>query len=225
MNSTSLTPVDYQREDDIYIMSELQLNCMNTSFPMLTRWTLHNCSIACSSAISFPSNIKEIQNEIFIPAQSLLCGIYELRLTMSSQNVSSSMSVYIRINPSRINVNLIPYGTSMVTHGYLLDLTLDPGQFSIDPDTTVFDAQVWDAFPRWKYALYDLIVQEWNYEYHCRIYGLYDFPNILGVMLTIGNPRVDTLNPSCFSNQSSKSSSSSCSSIHYPSLSRTSNPL
>ena len=31
-----------------------------------------------------------------------------------------------------------------------------------------------------------------------------DFPNILGILLPIDDPRMDPLNPSCFSNQSSE---------------------
>ena len=46
--------------------------------------------------------------------------------------------------------------------------------------------------------------QDWTYEYYCRIYGVSDFPSILGSMLPIDDPRLDFFNSSCFSNLSSK---------------------
>ena len=48
----------------------------------------------------------------------------------------------MQITPSSIAANLIQFGTSMITHGYKQDLLLDPGTFSVDPDTNVFNASV-----------------------------------------------------------------------------------
>ncbi|CAF4434748.1 unnamed protein product, partial [Adineta steineri] len=42
---------------------------------------------------------------------------------------------------------------------------------------------------------------KWKYEYYCRIYGLYMFPNFQGSLLSIDDPRIDPSNPSCLSNQ------------------------
>ncbi|CAF1454324.1 unnamed protein product [Rotaria sp. Silwood1] len=42
----------------------------------------------------------------------------------------------------------------------------------------------------------------WNYDYYCRMYGVYNFPSINGSMLTIDDSRIDPINPSCFGNQS-----------------------
>ena len=84
-------------------------------------------------------------SELFIPAQSLAYGIYELKLTVAMtavSNLTSSASTYVNIIPSSIQANLLQFGTSMITQGHQQNLTLDPGKFSIDPDTTTFNASV-----------------------------------------------------------------------------------
>ena len=45
-------------------------------------------------------------------------------------------------------------------------------------------------------------MQDWQFDYYCRVYGLYNFPNLLGSLLNLDDPRTDPSNPSCFSNQS-----------------------
>ncbi|CAF1567400.1 unnamed protein product, partial [Adineta steineri] len=70
------------------------------------------------------------------------------------------------------------------TRGSQQDLQLDPGAYSVDPDQDSFDAS------------------KWKYEYYCRIYGPYNFPNFQGILLTIENSKTDPYNPSCLSNQS-----------------------
>ena len=47
--------------------------------------------------------------------------------------------------------------------------------------------------------------QDWKYEYYCRFYPLHNVPNINGLLLTIDDPRVDPLNPSCIANRSAGS--------------------
>jgi len=84
-------------------------------------------------------------SELFIPAQTLTYGIYELKLivTMTAvPNLTSSASTYVKITPSNIQANLLQFGTSMITQGHQQNLTLDPGKFSIDPDTATFNASV-----------------------------------------------------------------------------------
>ena len=123
----------------------------------------------------------------------------------SAATMTSSVSAYVKITPSGITANLVPYGTSMITRGHQQDLTLDPGTYSADIDGNVFNASVSER---------TLIVtspppmsdcsQDWKYEYYCRIYGVSNFPNSNGLLLPIDDPRVDPLNPSCLSNQSSE---------------------
>ena len=84
-------------------------------------------------------------SELFIPAGTFPLGTYQLNLTVSmvaAPHLLSSVCVYVEIVPSPITVNLIPFGTSMITHGYQQDLLLDPGSFSLDPDTTTFNRSV-----------------------------------------------------------------------------------
>ena len=52
------------------------------------------------------------------------------------------MSAYVKITPSGITANLVPYGTSMITRGHQQDLYLDPGTYSADIDGNVFNASV-----------------------------------------------------------------------------------
>lgn len=83
--------------------------------------------------------------ELFIPGNTLDYGTYKIQLTVrmnvSTQLVSSAIT-YILIVPSPIVVNLIQFGTSMITNGQQATLTLNPGSFSIDPDAAAFNANV-----------------------------------------------------------------------------------
>jgi hypothetical protein len=61
---------------------------------------------------------------------------------IASSNLISSASAYVKITPSGIKANLVPYGTSMITHAYEQNLILDPGTYSIDLDGYIFHATV-----------------------------------------------------------------------------------
>jgi hypothetical protein len=60
----------------------------------------------------------------------------------AASHLTSSASAYVKITPSGITVNLVQFGTSMITRGHEQDLTLDPGTFSIDLDGNPFNASV-----------------------------------------------------------------------------------
>ena len=45
-------------------------------------------------------------------------------------------------------------------------------------------------------------MQDWQFDYYCRVYGLSNFPNLFGALLTLDDRRTDPSNPSCFVNQS-----------------------
>ena len=84
-------------------------------------------------------------SELFVPAKTFSNGIYQLTLTVSmiaASHLTTSASAYVRITPSGITANLVPFGTSMITRGYQQDLLLDPGIFSVDPDETTFITSV-----------------------------------------------------------------------------------
>jgi hypothetical protein len=113
---------------------------------MSTTWEVINCSSACTNAIPFSSSLViTTSSELTVPARALDLGLYQLKLTVTMQgapHLTSSVSVHVRINPSGVTANLIPLGTSIVTSGQQRDLLLNPGSYSIDPDTDVFNANV-----------------------------------------------------------------------------------
>ena len=62
-------------------------------------------------------------------------------MTFSSQLVTSAVT-YVKIIPSPVTVNLIQLGPSVITHGQQQTLILDPGSYSIDPDSDLFNTSV-----------------------------------------------------------------------------------
>jgi hypothetical protein len=61
---------------------------------------------------------------------------------MKSSDIISSASVCVNMNPSSIVVNLVQFGKPIITSNTKQDLTLDPGSFSMDSNTIVFNANV-----------------------------------------------------------------------------------
>jgi hypothetical protein len=89
--------------------------------------------------------IISTNSELFIPANTLPYGIYQLTLTVSmivDPSLTNSSSIYVHISPSGVTANLVQLGTSVVTSGHQQNLKLDPGNFSIDPDGYPFNASV-----------------------------------------------------------------------------------
>ena len=71
----------------------------------------------------------------------------------SASSLTSTASAFVKITPSGITANLVPYGTSLITRGHEQDLTLDPGRYSSDLDGNVFNASVSGASSSRKRAL------------------------------------------------------------------------
>ncbi len=120
------------------------MNC-NNSLSTITQWIISNCTSICSSQIQLGQIIITTSSELFIPARTLPYGTYQLTLTVSmtsAPHLISSSSAYVIINPSGITANLVQFGTSMITRGHQQDLILDPGTFSVDPDTDIFNTSV-----------------------------------------------------------------------------------
>jgi hypothetical protein len=110
-----------------------------------TKWTILTCSSKCSKQANLYHFVNTSGNELFLPAETLGYGIYELKLTVTSIAIpilTESSSVYITTAPSMITVHLVPFGISEITHGYEQDLVLDPGQFSVSLNEKVFNANV-----------------------------------------------------------------------------------
>jgi hypothetical protein len=142
--STLSSPIEFQRSQDFYIVSIIQLNC-NVSLSTITQWTIKNCSSICSYQMSMDSTIITTLSELYIPSRTLSYGTYELMLTVTMVNLillTTSTSVYVRITPSGITANLIQLGTSMITRGHEQDLILNPGTYSVDPDENTFNTSV-----------------------------------------------------------------------------------
>lgn len=142
--SNLTAPLQFQGSQDVYIISSLQLNC-NSSLSTMTKWKIIECASNCSNEIQLDPSVVTTGSELFIPAKVLSYGTYELKLTVTmvaSPNLTSSASTHVRISSSDIIVNLIQFGTSMIVHGYQQDLTLNPGTYSVDPDTNTFNTSV-----------------------------------------------------------------------------------
>ncbi|CAF0892553.1 unnamed protein product, partial [Adineta ricciae] len=184
-SSTLASPLQYRRSQDFYIMSIIELNC-NDSLSTIKKWTIKNCSSTCSYQLSLDQTIQTTFTELHIPARTLPFGLYQLQFTVTMANytnLTTSSSVYVQVTSSGIEANLVQLGTSMITIGYEQDLKFDPGTFSVDPDEYTFNES------------------NWKYEYFCRIYGLYMFPNVKGSLIPIDGNATDPSNPSCFGNQ------------------------
>ena len=144
--SSLWSPLTFRRSQDVSISSYLQLQC-NGSLATIIRWTLTQCTTTCASslALQLPSSIVTTLAELFLPAQTLDYGTYQLTLTVamtaSPQSVSTA-AAYVKITPTPIIPNLMPFGTSMIAHGRSQDLLLDPGTNSVDPDADIFNASV-----------------------------------------------------------------------------------
>jgi hypothetical protein len=142
--SSLANPIQFRRSQDFSISSYLQLKC-NGSLSTITKWTINNCTSICSNQIEIGQSVSTTLSELFIPARTLAYGTYELKLTVTmvaSPSLTSSASAYVKITPSGITPNLVQFGTSMINRGHQQDLTLDPGTFSVDPDSETFNASV-----------------------------------------------------------------------------------
>lgn len=86
--------------------------------------------------------IQVTSSEIFISARTLSVGIYEMTYVSTVYNISSSTTAYFQIIPADVIINLFPFGTSLITHDYQQNLTLNPGLYSYHLDNQPFNASV-----------------------------------------------------------------------------------
>ena len=143
-------------------------------------------------------------SEIFLAARALPVGTYLFNhtVTMNSLNgFTTSDYTYVTIISSDIQVNLLANGTSIITSGVTQSLLFQPGTYSVDPDSSFFNPQVINN-PPFSHSIctHDsfLLVQEWNFDYYCRLYGQASYPRFNGMELTIESAMIDPSNPSCF---------------------------
>lgn len=139
-----MQPLEFRRNQDFFISSKIELNCSD-SLSTITQWIINNCTLNCSSLPNIDSRVITNYGELFIPAQTLSYGLYELNLKVMmtvSTNLTASASAFVRITSSNITVNLVRLGTSRITHGYEQDLILQPGKYSVHHDYDRFEASV-----------------------------------------------------------------------------------
>ena len=143
--STLLSPYQYRRSEDVSLSAMITFNCAK-SFSINRKWTIQSCHNSnCSNPIELTNQIITTLTELFLPARTLLYGLYQFMFTVTMidfPNFQSSSFVYIQIIPSDILVHLMEFGTSIITRGYEQNLLIDPGRYSINPDETRFDANV-----------------------------------------------------------------------------------
>jgi hypothetical protein len=134
------TPIQFRRNQDLYISSNIESNCKNSS-SISTVWAILSCSSTCSNRAQVDALVDTESNDLFLPARSLAYGTYELKLTAT---INTSSSVYIEIIQSNIITNLIPFDTSVLTHDIQQNLVLNPGKYSIDLNAITFNSSVSD---------------------------------------------------------------------------------
>jgi hypothetical protein len=143
--SSVSSPLEYRRNQDIFISSDIHINC-NGSRSIQTSWSIRNCTAACTMVIPMASVIQWSSNEIVVPARTLPNGLYEFTLRVNMTNtmpvIWSSVSAFVRITRSGVIPRLIGFSTSFITHGSQRSLAFNPGAFSIDEDGYTFNANV-----------------------------------------------------------------------------------
>jgi hypothetical protein len=95
--------------------------------------------------INWNITINTMSSELLIPAFTLPVGVYKLTLTVSTVSPGVtivSASVFVQIIAADVVAFLIQFGTSMISNAHDVDLQLDPGRFSVDPERSTFDASV-----------------------------------------------------------------------------------
>ena len=143
--STVLSPIDIQRNQDIYVDSAIQVNC-NLSQTIKVQWSLINCTgSVCGNVLPPHPSILTSYTDLYVPSKTLPLGAYQFRLTVAMavrSNLSSSASVYVRIVSAGVTANLFQYGTSMISSGVKQDLELNPGRHSVDLDGNQLNVSV-----------------------------------------------------------------------------------
>jgi hypothetical protein len=138
-------PIQVRRNQGLYITSKIQFNSVQQPSSIIYQWTVFTCSTACTNPIQL-SNVT--QKELFIGPRTLSHGIYEVKLTVTtidiSSTLSSSSSVYVQITDSNIITNLVLFDRLTIRHNSKEALVLDPGKYSIDPNKITFHPHVSD---------------------------------------------------------------------------------
>ena len=140
--------LELPHDQDLYIDSNIEVNC-SASNAMKIEWTVKLCDSSCESMNHIYPSIVFNATDLFLPAGTLPYGyhLFELVVTMVALPSSPESDItLVKIIPRNVTVNLVPLGTSMITHGRSQDLLIDPGSFSTNLALSKFDEDVSDAF-------------------------------------------------------------------------------
>jgi hypothetical protein len=132
--------LEFRRSEDIYIGSNIEFTC-NDSVSVITKWTIYDLS---QTELDIPE-VEQTSPDLYIPPLTLPFGLYEFKLIATTIPLSTtieSKSIFVRIIPSGMIINLIPSSVSLITHGREQDLKLNPGSYSIDRDGYAFNITV-----------------------------------------------------------------------------------
>ena len=144
--SSSFAPLQFVRSDDVYISSSIAWDCTAPT-TVLTLWKVEQCVSNCLTTIEWNVTFNTISSEFFVPAFTLPVGLYQLTLTIrtaSSMLPSASASAFVQITAVDVVASLMYFSTSLISTAHDVDLILDPGRFSIDPEQSTFNASVSD---------------------------------------------------------------------------------
>jgi hypothetical protein len=99
----------------------------------------------CLNQTQFNHPVETSHPHLFIRAQTLGYGVYQMELTVTMidfPHLTSSSSVYIEIIQSTIFPNLLSSNSLIITHDYQQNLIFNPGEFSLDLNSITFNKSV-----------------------------------------------------------------------------------
>lgn len=140
-----------QRSEAFSVSTSTILNCSN-SLNNTKQWNILQCNVDtgnCVPTAYLNGLISQLssarRSEIYIRAQQLPLGTYLFNFTVSMNSQANFAGVgftYIKIVSSDLQVNMLPNGTSVITAGVTQSVLLQPGVYTLDPDSSYFDPRV-----------------------------------------------------------------------------------
>lgn len=138
------SPLRFRQSEDFYLTQRIQFNCTEKS-STAPSWTFLSCSPLGLNLAQLNQSGARLKNDVFIPAQTLSFGSYELELsvtTLTSPSLTSKLTIDIEIVPTNTVTRLLSFDIPTIIHYYQQDLLFDPGKYSIDPNTITFESTV-----------------------------------------------------------------------------------
>lgn len=127
---------------DIRVFIKMECTIQRENF---IEWNIYLHNSNNSVPIQSYRTILKQSSHLYMAPGRLDYGIYEVQLNINigaAPSRNTRKSIFIEITRSNLTANLVPYGTSVITSGHQKNLTLNPGKYSIDPDSSVFNASV-----------------------------------------------------------------------------------